>query len=178
MSIEKFPKNKDLSGDTFHFRLATASDREKLFALAQSLPESDLLFMRRDITKMDAIDAWMKDIDDKQAITILVEDNNRIIGYGTIYYNQIFWQRHIGELRVLVNSAYRNRGVGTQIFIELITLAESLKLDKVVTYIAITDRGARRMLEGLNLKAEAILPDWVKTRDNKTYDLVIMARSV
>ncbi len=175
MHTDSFPKGLTISGDNYTMRLATPDDRDRLFALAQTLPENDLLFMRRDITQMDAIDEWMQDIARGHAITILVEANDEIVAYGTLYYNQIFWHRHIGELRFLVSSAYRNRGLGTRISRELLLCARDLNLEKAITYMAVDDRGARRLLEDMGFSAEAMLTDWVKTRDEKTHDLLIMS---
>jgi hypothetical protein len=41
--------------------------------------------------------------------------------------------------------------------------------------MAIEDKGAQHVVEELGFKAEAILTDWVKTRDNRTHDLLIMS---
>lgn len=178
MEKQQFPKNVHLDGTTFTFRLMTAEDRELILAFARHLPESDLLFMRRDVTQAEAVDAWIRDLAMNHAITILVEYQENIIAYGTLYYNQLFWNRHLGEIRVLVSSAYRNRGIGTRLSRELMKFAKERELDKVVSYMAVEDKVARCLVEDLGFKPEAILSDWVKTRDSRIHDLLIMSTSL
>lgn len=173
-----YPKSVEIKDTTYNFRLMTEEDRDIVFNFAQHLPERDLLFMRRDITQLEALDEWLQDLKKDRALTLLIEDNGAIIAYGTLYYNQLFWNRHLGEIRFMVSSPYRNRGVGTRLANELKSIAASLNLEKVVTYMATEDKGAQHVLEELGFKAEAILTDWVKTRDNRTHDLLIMSASL
>ncbi|NDJ62438.1 MAG: GNAT family N-acetyltransferase [Chloroflexi bacterium] len=174
MLKNEFPQMMSLSGAQFRFRLMTVSDRGAILVFAQNLSESDQLFMRRDITQPEAIDAWLSDIEARRAITIMVEDEGKLIGYGTLYFNQLFWNRHLGEIRLLVSSPYRNWGIEARLVRELLRFADELALEKVVTYMAVEDKAARTNLESLGFRAEAILADWVKTRDDRTHDLLIM----
>jgi RimJ/RimL family protein N-acetyltransferase len=175
MFKERFPQTVTLNGVQYTFRLMTAADREAILRFTQSLSDGDVLFMRRDVTQPDAIDAWIKDIEAGRAITILIEDKSRLVAYGSVYYNQLFWNRHLAELRILVSSPYRNRGLGTRLSRELIALARELELEKVTCYMAIEDACARAVVEDLGFRPEAVLADWVKTRDGRTHDLVIMS---
>ncbi len=84
----------------------------------------------------------------------------------------------MGEIRILVNSQFRNNGLGTIIARELVGFARELKLEKVISYIPADSKGAQRMLEEVGFRAEALLTDWIKTRDNKTHDMAIMSRSL
>lgn len=178
MTQSNFPKTQTLGGTAFTFRLMTAQDRSRILYFAQHLSESDLLFMRRDVTQPEVVDAWVQDIENNRAASILVEAGDQIVAYGTLYFNQLFWSRHMGEIRVLVSSAYRGRGLGSRLVRELMGFARDMELEKVVTYLSVDDRGARAMVEEIGFRAEAILPDWVKTRDNRTHDLVIMGASM
>jgi RimJ/RimL family protein N-acetyltransferase len=145
---------------------------------AQSLPESDLLFMRRDITQMDEIDEWLHDIEKERAITLLVETHGQIIAYGTLHHHQLYWNRHMAELRVVVSSTFRNQQLGKLLARELIGFAKELGMEKVIAYMPADSKGAQVMLQRAGFKAEALLTDWVMTRDNKTHDLVIMSIAV
>src|SRR5688572_4439863 len=95
-------------------------DRNSLLKLAQNLSEADLWFMRRDLTQPEAIDAWVNDIENNRAITLLMEDQGRIMAYGSLYHNQLPWNRHLAELRIMVTSPYRNRGIGAKLARELL----------------------------------------------------------
>ena len=174
----QYPRQFDVDGEKFTFRIMTPSDRDSVTSLAQKLSEQDLMFMRRDITQPEAVNDWLHDLERNHAISLLVEDNGKIIGYGTLYYNQLFWNRHIGEIRVLVSTKYRSRRLGTRITKELTRIAKEVGLEKVMVYMAVENKAAQRTTDSLGFKAEAILADWVKMRDDTTHDLLIVSRSL
>lgn len=177
--VEKgYPKIVNLNGSKYNFRLMEAKDRNTILNLARTMSEAELSFMRRDITQPEAVDDWIRDIETNRAISILVEDQGRVVAYGTLYYNQLFWSRHLAEIRVVVTSAYRNRGLGSRLTKELVNCAKELKLDKVLAYTAVEDKVAQRMMQSIGFEAEALLTDWIKTRDDRTHDLVIMSTSL
>jgi RimJ/RimL family protein N-acetyltransferase len=175
---EEFPKKIGSNGANFVLRLMSSPDRNAILHLAQHLSEVDLSFMRRDITQPAMVDAWVRDIEAGRAITILAEDTDRIAAYATLHCNQFFWSRHLAEIRILVTSPYRNRRLGSLLTAELMNIARELRLEKVMSYMAVEDKSAQRMLEGHGFRAEALLADWVKTRDDRTHDLVIMCASL
>lgn len=173
---QTYPKIVEAKGARFEFRLMGAGDKTAILNMAQSLSENDLQFMRRDITQPEMVDEWLHEVLTNRAIAILVEHEGRIVAYGTLFFNQFFWNRHLGELRIMVSSSYRNRNLGGRITGDLIAFAKTMPMiDKVFTYMAAEDKSAQRMTEDLGFKPEALLPDWVKTRDDRTHDLVIVA---
>jgi len=176
--LAQYPKTLSLNGVDYTLRPMQASDRDIIVRLAQVLPESDLAFVRRDITDAVAVDEWLQDNERGHSITLLVEEGERIIAYGSLQLDNFYWSRHIGEIRLLVAAQYRNRGLGQKIVRELLSLARESKLDKAIIYIASDDRGARRMLERMGWQAEAVLADWVMMRDGRTKDLLIMATTL
>jgi len=178
MHINTFPKKIKIETTEYTLRLMDETDKDRILILAHNLSESDLSFMRRDITQPEIVDEWIRDIVQSRGITVLVEHNDSIVAYGTLYHNQRFWDRHMGEIRLLVSSQYRNRGLGMTVGRELMLLAKDLNLDKIITYIAADDQYAKRTIEELQFTAEALLADWVKTRDERTHDLLIMSTSL
>jgi RimJ/RimL family protein N-acetyltransferase len=176
--VSHFPKAFAVNNVDLTLRLMTRQDRNAILHFAQHLDEVDLAFMRRDITQPEAVEHWIEDIEQNRAITILVESASGLLGYGTLYYNQFFWNRHLAEIRILVSSPYRNWGLGTRLTSELMLIGWELGLDKVMMYMRVDDPAARRMAEHLGLRAEAILTDWIKTRDDSKHDLLIMSTSL
>jgi RimJ/RimL family protein N-acetyltransferase len=178
MGKADFPKTLTINDQQFTFRLMVAEDRNAVLSFAQHLPEEDVLFLRRDITRPEVVDEWVRDIISDRAITILAEKGNTLIGYGTLHYNQLFWNRHMGELRVMISSAHRNRGLGSRLAHEVMLFARRLGLAKVVAYMLAEEKSAQKVMEELTFKPEALLADWVKTRDDRTHDLLIMATAL
>ncbi len=173
-----YPKSVTAHDRSFVLRLMESRDRNAILTLAQSLSEADLLFMHRDITQPEAVDEWVRDVEAGRAVTVLAEENGKIIGYGTLYYNQIFWHRHLAEIRIMVSEPYRNWGLEETLTGELVRYARDLRLDKVITYLTVEDKGTQRVAEELGFRPEALLTDWVKTRDNCTHDMLIMVTSL
>lgn len=175
---DEFPKAINVNGYKYTFRLMSEKDRNRILTFANSLSEADLSFMRRDITQPEAVDAWIEDVKSQLAVTILVEDGGNMAGYGTLYYNHVYWNRHLAEVRILVSSPYRNHGIGKKLARELTQLAKERRLAKVIAYMTVDNLSARHVMEGMGFRPEAILADWVKTRDERTHDLLIMSTSL
>ncbi|MFW5696770.1 MAG: N-acetyltransferase family protein [Phototrophicaceae bacterium] len=178
MWADDFPKTINVNGYKYTFRLMDDKDRNKILTFANSLPDADLAFMRRDITQPEAVDSWIQDIQSQQAVTILVEDGDNLVGYGSLYHNRVYWNRHVAEVRILVSSPYRNHGIGKKLARELTQLAKERRLAKVIAYMTVDNLSARHVMEDMGFRPEAILADWVKTRDERTHDLLIMSTSL
>lgn len=173
-----YPKHISLNGNNYDFRPMSQADRDAVVNMARHLPEADLAFMRRDITHPEAVDDWVRDIEHARSFTLLVEEAGRLIAYGTLHMDTFYWNRHIGEIRILVSSQFRNRGLGNRLVRELVGVGREHGLAKAIIYMAADDRGARRMVETLGFQPEAVLADWVMMRDGRTKDLLIMAAAL
>ncbi|TVR23825.1 MAG: N-acetyltransferase [Anaerolineaceae bacterium] len=175
---KEYPKTISVGNEKFLLRLMEAEDRDHIIEFTRSLTEADLWFMWYDFTKPGAFDEWLKDIAQDRAKTILItphDQPDKILGFGSLHYNQLFWNRHIGELRVMVSSDLRGRGLGQKLARQITLLARQMKLEKVIVYITASDKAARRMTDYLDFRPEAILNDWIKGRDNRNHDLLIMS---
>lgn len=84
----------------------------------------------------------------------------------------------MGEIRASILTGHRNKGLGRRLVAELFLIAKEIGLEKVFVYIPADHRPVLMMVERLGFKAEALLSDWVKTRDERTHDLVIMSTSL
>ncbi len=178
MATKSFPKKIQDADQELVVRFMDADDRTSILALTQRMTESDLWFMRRDLTQPEEVDRWINDIERSRAVTLLAEHGGKIVAYGSLYHNQLEWNRHLAEVRIMVTSAYRNRGIGGTLAHELMLVASELGFEKVYTYTTVEHKGAQKMLDKIGFKPEAILADWIKTNDNRNLDLVIMSASL
>ena len=110
----------------------TAGDRDEMVAFAKALPRHDLLFLRRDITRIDAVDAWIREIDDGEIYTVLAHEGERLVGYSTLHLSRQAWSRHVAEIRVVVAEGMRGKGLGGLLTQEVFTLALALEVEKIV----------------------------------------------
>ncbi len=174
-----YPWTTNLGGTHLTFRLMTPDDAPAVEVFAKALPQEDLVFLRTDITQPETIKAWMNYIRNGRTISILSETpDNVIAGYASIHVNEAQWMRHVGELRVLVGSAFRGIGLGKRLTNEAFSMAKDLGLQKITAQMSTDQRGARQVFEHLGFRPEALLADHVMTRDGQTHDLLIMSYDV
>lgn len=176
--MEGFPKTVTVKDKRLTLRLMDAKDGPLMLDFAQQLPYHDLLFLRRDITQQAAIDRWLRDIENQDMYTLLVEDETRMLGYCSLHRNDFDWSRHVAEIRVLISPTARETGLGRLLTRESFNIAVSLGIQKVVARMTLDQTGARIVFEELGFRAEAILRDEVKDRAGKTHDMLLMANDV
>jgi RimJ/RimL family protein N-acetyltransferase len=159
-------------------RLLEATDADELLAFARSFPERDLLFLSIDITRPEVVAGWMKHVVAGQTFTIIAEADGRMIGHATLYLSELTWTRHMGEIQLLISPAYRGLGLGHLLANEVFSLAQSLRLQKIIARMAADQRGALQVFERMGFKAEALLGDFVMDREGRTHDLIVMSHDV
>ena len=166
-------------GSEVTLRLMTAADVDRVTALARALPEEDLLFLRSDVTDPAVVRRWVDAHATNRSVTILAETpTGEMAGYGSLLYNEISWQRHLGEIRLLTGRGFRTRGLGRALAREAFHIARDLGLRKIVAQMTSDQRGAIATFERNGFQAEALLQDFVIDRQGRTRDLVVMAHDV
>ena len=173
-----YPRHRKLADVDVTFRLMTAADRDTVLAFTRSLPERDLLFLRHDITRESVIDSWIANIDAGKTITVLAEDGDRLLGYCSLHLSDSQWTRHLGEIRLLVGSRFRGKGIGGELARQIFALARPLGLMKVVIRMMSSQEDAQVLFGHLGFISEAMLNDWTIDRDGRTHDLFIWSREL
>ena len=171
-----FPWTDTIQGQAVTFRLMTREDQLAIVSLARSLDDVDLAFLRQDITQTATVDEWIGQIERGRTITILVEIQGRVVGYGSLFHDEMLWTSHIGEIRLLVSGKYRGLGLAKRLAVELFHIAREMRLERVICQIPAAQTRVRQMFERLGFSPEAILSDWIMSRDGETHDLIIMSR--
>ena len=177
-SKRSYPWNTTLKDRQITLRLMQPADRSALIEFAKSLPEDDLLFLAVDITRPEALDQWVHNINTGLMQTVLAEANGRLVGHGTLSHNALQWTRHLGEIVLLLSPDARGIGLGSLLANELFSMARELGLQKIVARMASEQRGAFQVFERLGFRAEALLGDYVIDRDGRTHDLIVMSYDV
>jgi L-amino acid N-acyltransferase YncA len=174
----EYPKRFPLDGAVVSLRPMTAADGPALLAFAQTLPAHDLLFLRRDITRAEAIERWTGALERGTVATVLAEGGGSIQGYAMVDRGEIAWSPHVAELRVLVAPAARGKGLGALLTREAFAIALGLGIEKMVAQMTVDQRGARSVFEAMGFRPEALLRDHVKDREGRTHDLLILSHDV
>jgi RimJ/RimL family protein N-acetyltransferase len=177
--IELYPREIGLSDSrTVSLRLMEKPDRDSVLAFARALPPDALLFLRKDITDPVVVDEWVRDIERGIAVTVLAEGDGELVGYGSLWRDESFWGRHVGEIRVLVRPDYRDLGVGRRLAFDVFAIAKDLGLDKIIARMTPEQRRTRVRLERLGFTLDAVLRGFVRNRGGKGRDLLVMSSDV
>lgn len=163
------------NGALVTLRLMTSFDAERIVSFAHSLPADDLLHLRLDITDPAVVKEWVRNLEAKKTVTVIAETGAEMAGYAILHHHVVTWQRHLGEIRILLKPEFRSQGLGRTLAEEVISIAQDLELSKVVAQMMPDQPGARAMFLRLGFQTEALLPDFVIDRSGQTRDLIVMA---
>ncbi len=178
VSKRNYPWTTTLGDKRITLRLMQAKDRDALLAFARSLPSDDLLFLSIDITQPEAVDGWARAIDAGRIVTVLAESDGKLVGHGTLSFNNLTWTRHLGEIQLLISPDVRGKGLGNLLTDEVNAMARAKELQKVVARMASEQKGAQQVFERLGFNVEALLADYVIDRRGRTHDLIVMSYDV
>lgn len=156
-------------------RLLTPDDRDAILAFARSLPPEDLLFLRRDVTREEEVDAWIRDTAAGLSQTVLALADDQPVGYAAVILDQAWWNRHVAELRVQIAPALRGRGLGRILTAQAFALAKQQGVRKMLAQMTVEQEAARRAFERMGFASEAILRRQVMDREGRLHDLRIMS---
>ncbi len=172
------PVEREFSGQSVLFRTIEATDAERILKFARSLPEHDLLFLRRDITQPAEVEAWLADVASGSYTTVVALVGEKLVGYATVAQDGMTWTRHVGELRLLVAPEMRGVGLGTLMIEQAFAMARDRGLLKLVAQMTVDQEGAIKGFERLGFEQEAVLKRHVMDRDGALHDLQVMAFDV
>jgi L-amino acid N-acyltransferase YncA len=114
-------------------------------------------------------------VDYSRALPLLAFMDGKIVGDGTLHQRRAGARRHIGEVRVVVDPAYRNRGVGRGLLHQLVEIARDKGVEKLMfEVVADTEEAAKHTAQVLGFVPIAVLPGHIKDYCGGRHDLVIM----
>ena len=173
-----YPRHAKTDAGDIEFRLMSPADETAVLDFAQKLPVHDLLFLPRDISQPKVLSAWIKEIELGAITSILAVNEGRVVGCGTLVRDPLSWSPHVGEIRNVVSSDVRGKGVGRALSQEIFALALGAGLEKLVVQMTVDQAGAIAIFEGLGFKAEALLRDHVKDKAGRNHDIVVLGHNV
>jgi RimJ/RimL family protein N-acetyltransferase len=159
-------------------RPMTYEDAEALHRFFCSIPEEDLLFLRRDVTDRDVIESWAQDVATDQTFTLLAERDGTIVGEASIHRNRVPWSTHVGEIRVVVDAEHRSLGLGAALVQATFLEALGRGIEKIVAEMTPDQKGAINVFQKLGFRVEGLFRDHVRDRRGQKRDLVVMAHEV
>jgi L-amino acid N-acyltransferase YncA len=170
--LEKIETLKD--GTKFLIRNLTIADLDKLMKFYRALPMSDRKYLRIDVTKKKLVEHRVRTAEERRVFWITALHENNIIAEGRLELSSDDWRRDHGEVRLIVDRAFRHKGVGLMMLRSLYQIAVERKVKKVIVKMLRPQVGARKIARKLGFREEILLPDYVQDQKHKTQDLLIM----
>jgi putative acetyltransferase len=132
-SIAAYPKEVALrDGAVVGIRPLDEDDGGALLHFFLGIPEDERFFLKDDVTSPAVIKEWTGHLNYNRALPIVAVESGQIIGEAVLVRRRGNARSHIGELRVTVVPAWRNKGLGTALIRELCDIASDAELDKVL----------------------------------------------
>ncbi|MBM3944681.1 MAG: GNAT family N-acetyltransferase [SAR202 cluster bacterium] len=166
-------------GEQINVRPMTAQDEKGLLEFFRRIPESDRFYLKENVTAPEVIARWVGEIDYNRTIPLLALSGDRIVGDGTLHRRRAGARRHIGEVRVVVDPAYRNKGIGRGLLHLLVNLAAKENIGRLTFEIVDgREEPARSAAMLLGFLPRAVLPGYTRDKDGTPHDLVILELDV
>lgn len=174
-----YPKTVKLKDDTkVTLRLMAQEDLDKLLAFYRTIPESDRLFLRIDITEKKNVERRFGHLEYDYVFPILAFADEQIIGIATMFRPEFGWKRNLGEVRVLIAPDYQRKGLATVFIRELFFRALKAKIHKLQAEMTENQESAIAAFERLGFREEARLKKHVTDVRGRRRDLVIMTLDI
>jgi RimJ/RimL family protein N-acetyltransferase len=173
-----YPHTLDCGGTEIELALMALQDDAKVIAFANTLPEDDLLFMRRDIRQPKVVAAWTDLIAQGRLASLLAWSGGEVVGCAALIIDPLSWSPHVGELRVVVSRKMRGIGLGRVLIQEAFLIALSKGLEKLVAQMTVDQQGAIAVFESIGFRGEALMRNHVKSADGRKHDIVLLSHDV
>ena len=174
--LTAYPKDTNLRDATsVTLKPMTQDDTDALLQFFLKIPPAERHYLKEDVTSPKVIQRWARELDYDRALPILAWANGREVGDGTLHRTRTLARRHVGEIRVVVDPEYRNRGLGTTMMRELATIAYEIGLERLFfQVISGTEDAAIKAAEFIGFVKLAVLPGHGKDLSGFPRDIVIM----
>ena len=149
-------------------------DLDALQAFFRRVPDGDRTFFKEDVLDPHVVAEWPAA---STAQRILALDDGAVCGSISIVRGTA-WSSHVGELRLVVDPAYRGRGIGTQLARAGMLAGVEMGLKKLVVEASAGQESTIALFNRLGFEGEALLRDHVCTQDGEKSDLIMLAHFV
>jgi GNAT superfamily N-acetyltransferase len=89
-------------------------DAVQLFGFFERVPKKDRLFLKDDVTDRRVIEEWELSLDYDKVLPLVAIQSDTIVADATLHRRQGGWTSHIGKVRLVVDKAFRGKGLGSR----------------------------------------------------------------
>jgi L-amino acid N-acyltransferase YncA len=171
-----YPRNINLTdGNSITLRPLIPQDRAEVGEFFKRVPQEDRAFLKEDLLNRYEVEVWLDGIEiDRETVLVGVADQ-RIVGTAVLQRQRQGWSRHVGEIRIVADPAFRRRGLGHVLADAIFDLAQKAGLEKLLAQMVSDKPEPIRVFKRLGFRTEATFNDQVKDRHGNTHDLLVMA---
>lgn len=178
--LRKYPKDIVTShGLPLVLRPLVREDEKALTEFFSRLSDEERWFRRHNLADPAVLREWIEDLDHDRILILVAVDpaNGHIVGNARLHRRPTQCLRHIAHLRLMVDPMYRNRGVGTQILLDITELAKEACIERLVAEFVIgVEDAAMIAAKKMDFFQQAVLHNYLKDRDGNYHDLSIMVK--
>ncbi len=177
--MKGYPKKAVLKdGSQVLIRALEPLDMKALHGFFNGLPLDTRLCLREDVADSEVVERWMKEFDQSHILPLIALEEERIIADATLRQPRFGWGRHVGEVRVVVDPEFQGLGLASILINELVHEAARRGIDKIIGMFMEEQFAARRILEKVGFRQEAVLRKHVKDIHGKKHDLIVLSQDV
>ncbi len=174
--LSAYPKQVRVSdGPPVSVRPMVREDASALLTFFRHVPDEERYFLKDDVVSAVVIDGWAEHLDYDRALPLLAFDGDRICADGLLIRHRGDARSHYAAVRIVVDPAYRDRGVGTALLRELIDIAWDAELESVQgEFVRDVQEDALKAVRALGGVEAGTITDAVRGHDGKSHDLVFL----
>lgn len=172
---QAYPKDIMLrEGDKVTVRPLGPDDKVRLLEFFERIPEEERYYLKENVASAKVIHGWTANMDFSKVIPIIAVVGDAVVADATLHLNRTPARQHLGEVRVVVDPAYREVDLGGRLIRELLDIAAGLGLAKVgFELVAQREKEAVLAAERIGFKEFAILEDRVRDFWGNYQDLMM-----
>ena len=112
-----------LDGVEVTLRPMEPGDADALVEFFRMIPAEERFYLKEDVTSPKVIRRWTEELDYDRALPLLALADGRVVADATLHRHRAGARHHVGELRIVVDPEYRNRGLGSTMMYHLMAIA-------------------------------------------------------
>lgn len=175
-NIGGYPKTTILrDGTEVVMRPLGKEDDSRLLGFFKRIPEEERYYLKEDVVSPEVIQSWCDNIDFNRVIPIVALVENEIVADASLHRSRAMARSHFGELRIVVDPAYREAGLGRRLIKELLDIAVDLRLSATTfELVAKHEDLAISAARSMGFQVTATLRERIRDFCGDPRDLVIM----
>lgn len=152
----------------------TSDDAPAVSTFIQRVPRGEYLFLKEDIGNPMVVDRWRT----RRGCQVLIAYVGAEVAALLAVVPGLGWSAHVGELRLVVDPAWRGKGIGATLARRGLQAAVASGLVKLTTEVLADQTGVINLFNGLGFVGEALFTDQARDDDGQLHDVLVLAHPV